>query len=183
MSTIGSRIRTIRRRTGLTQEQFAPTINISRGYLAKLEADIREPSKKLIRFIAEKYGVTIEWLLTGHGSEFIGGKPDAFPSPLHTATDDIKRRLAVAEEQMATLKMQVASLIPETADDQLRAMIDQVVQIYTEQDPRKLIPLKSLLDLLAPITVTEARTTAPRDQAAVTGYTLHEGDSTYKTDF
>ena len=145
-STTGSRIRTIRRRTGLTQEHFAPTINISRGYLAKLEADIREPSKKLIRFVAEKYGISIEWFLTGQGQEFINGQ-----SPTMTTTaDDIKRRMAVAEEQMAGLKMQVASLIPETADEQLRAMIDQVVRIYAEQDFSKLVSLKSILNILAP---------------------------------
>ncbi len=157
MSTIGSRIRTLRRRTGLTQEAFAPTINISRGYLAKLEADIREPSKKLIRFIAEKYGVTIEWLLTGQGQEYIDGRSDAFPSPAQTMAETLRQRMASAEEQMATLKMQLAALLPETADNRLRAMINQVVRIYHEGDPRKLIPLKSLLDLTDPDPESERR--------------------------
>ncbi len=140
--TIGGRIRSLRRQTNLTQEAFAPTINVSRGYLAKLEADIREPSRKLIRFIAEKYGVTIEWLMTGQGN---GGSPDLSQLPGPSTTEILRQRLAEAEQQMVEVKALLATVSADGSDPRLQAMVGQLARIYAEGDPRKLIPLTAIL--------------------------------------
>jgi hypothetical protein len=82
--------------------------------------------------------------------------------------------------------MQLAALLPETADNRLRAMINQVVRIYHEGDPRKLIPLKSLLDLTDPDPESERRAglepVPDLTGAEVAAPTIHEPGENYSTD-
>lgn len=44
----------IRENLGMTQEQFAEFIGVSRGYLSQIECGMRPPSKKLLRTIDKK---------------------------------------------------------------------------------------------------------------------------------
>lgn len=64
---MNERIEAVRKAQGLTQEQFAEKINLSRNYLWMLENGSRVPSDRTIKDICDKFGVCEEWLRTGEG--------------------------------------------------------------------------------------------------------------------
>ena len=66
-STVGSRLKKIRKTFGLNQQDFADRIKISRGALANYEVDRNEPLKPIITAICREFGVNEEWLRTGEG--------------------------------------------------------------------------------------------------------------------
>ncbi|MGW8443547.1 helix-turn-helix domain-containing protein [Paenibacillus sp. S33] len=65
MSTIGQRIRTIRKTNNLNQIKFANIIGISQGTLSELEQDKYRPSLDIIIAIKENFNSHIEWLIFG----------------------------------------------------------------------------------------------------------------------
>ena len=67
---MNERIEAVRKAQGLTQEQFAEKINLSRNYLWMLENGSRVPSDRTIKDICDKFGVCEEWLRTGEGEMF-----------------------------------------------------------------------------------------------------------------
>ena len=61
--TLGERIRSLR--ADLTQVEFAECLGIKQAMVSRYEADKETPSRRTIVRIAQFYGVSIEWLLTG----------------------------------------------------------------------------------------------------------------------
>lgn len=68
---MNTRIVEIRKHEGLTQEQFADKINLSRNYLWMLENGSRTPSDRTISDICREFGVNELWLRTGEGEMFV----------------------------------------------------------------------------------------------------------------
>jgi transcriptional regulator with XRE-family HTH domain len=65
--TIGERIRTLRKETGLTLEKFGECIGVKKAALSLIENDRNGPSDQTIRSIAREFAVSEEWLRTGEG--------------------------------------------------------------------------------------------------------------------
>lgn len=70
------RIEEVRKHEGLTQEQFAERINLSRNYLWMLENGSRVPSDRTISDICREFNVDEHWLRTGEGEPFKAILPD-----------------------------------------------------------------------------------------------------------
>ena len=68
---MNARIEAIRKHEGLTQEQFAERINLSRNYLWMLENGSRTPSDRTISDICREFGVREVWLREGEGEMFV----------------------------------------------------------------------------------------------------------------
>ena len=64
---MNERIKYVRAERGLTQEQFANKIGLTRNYVARIEIGERTPSDRTISDICEKFGVNEKWLRTGIG--------------------------------------------------------------------------------------------------------------------
>ena len=95
------RVKQIRAERGLTQEQFANMIGLTRNYVARIEIGDREPSDRTIADICRVFGVSEIWLRTGAGepfppasrkeemtalfAELLNDRPEAFRSKLITA--------------------------------------------------------------------------------------------------
>ena len=67
MNEIGSRVKQLRKSQGLTQKAFAMRCNlvgldISRGTLAKIEAQLRRVTDQEVRLLVEALGVSVEVL-------------------------------------------------------------------------------------------------------------------------
>lgn len=62
--SIGNNIKNLRKKAGLTQEEFSSLIGISRSYLGDLENDRRNPSIETIKKISKLLNVSIIYLLT-----------------------------------------------------------------------------------------------------------------------
>jgi transcriptional regulator with XRE-family HTH domain len=80
---VGDRIRELRKALGLTQEEFASRLHISKGFLSNLEKGVRRPSDQLLRLIAYEFSSSENWLKTGEGTMFV--------SPEETANDLVTR--------------------------------------------------------------------------------------------
>lgn len=65
-----NRISEIRKLTGLTQEEFAKRINMSRNYIWMIEKGERVPAYRTVGDICREFGVNRVWLETGVGDPF-----------------------------------------------------------------------------------------------------------------
>ena len=67
---IGYRIKEHRRRLGLTQEQLAKLIYVSRSALGNFEIGKRNPSDVVVGLLSKMFGVSSEYLRTGNMSPY-----------------------------------------------------------------------------------------------------------------
>ncbi|GHV53253.1 hypothetical protein AGMMS49579_11700 [Spirochaetia bacterium] len=76
VSSVGTRLKTLRKTLGINQRDFCRGIYISQGYYAQMESETREMNSRIIELISAKYNVNKEWLKTGKGEMFGGEPPD-----------------------------------------------------------------------------------------------------------
>ena len=58
----------LRTSLGLTQEEFAKKIRVSKGYITSLECSHRELNPRLIKLISDTFGASEQWLQSGKGT-------------------------------------------------------------------------------------------------------------------
>ncbi|MBQ2862935.1 MAG: helix-turn-helix transcriptional regulator [Clostridia bacterium] len=63
--TRGQRIQKLRTDAGMSQETFASLLGVSRQSVSKWEADRAFPEIDKLTVIAEKFGVSCDWIITG----------------------------------------------------------------------------------------------------------------------
>lgn len=68
---VNERIKELRSRLGLTQEEFSSKIGLSRNFIAQIETGTKKPSERTIFDICEKFNVNGDWLRTGNGEMFV----------------------------------------------------------------------------------------------------------------
>ena len=71
-----NRIKAIRKNAGMTQQQFANRIGVSRNTIATYETSVRVPIEAVLLSIWREFGVNEEWLRTGEGEMYIDITPD-----------------------------------------------------------------------------------------------------------
>ncbi len=64
---MNTRIKEIREKTGLTQEEFGKKIGSARNTIANYETGNRKPSNAVINSICREFGIREEWLRNGTG--------------------------------------------------------------------------------------------------------------------
>ena len=67
MTTIGERIRIIRKQFNLTQVQLGDVLGISGAGVGKIETNVSNPTEAAIKLICSTYHVYYLWLTTGNG--------------------------------------------------------------------------------------------------------------------
>jgi toxin-antitoxin system, antitoxin component, xre family len=98
---IKDRVKAVRKALGLSQEQFANAVNITKNYVSLVETGARTLSRNTMEIVCQKFNVRIEWLRDGTGEMF-----------RQDQADDISK---VADRYGLT--------------DQERAMIEQFVRL------------------------------------------------------
>ncbi len=68
METIGQRLKAARESTGLDQTQFATEIGSSRNTISLWERGKNFPPADVLGVIHNKFGISVEWIVTGKGS-------------------------------------------------------------------------------------------------------------------
>lgn len=63
---LGTRIASLRRGSGLSQAELARRLHISASAMGMYEQGRREPSVDILVAIAQEFGVTLDYLLSGH---------------------------------------------------------------------------------------------------------------------
>lgn len=67
MQEMKDRIVSIRKESGLTQEEFGKELNLSQNYVWMLESGKRVPSARTIIDLCKKFQISEDWLRTGEG--------------------------------------------------------------------------------------------------------------------
>lgn len=67
LSSIGTRIKHVRRLHKMTQKTFAESIGIVQGFLCAIERGKKTPSDTLLIALQHQYGIAPEWLNEGKG--------------------------------------------------------------------------------------------------------------------
>lgn len=123
--TIGDRIKKVRKKNDLTQQEFADRIGIKRNTIATYEIGRNAPIDAIIILICREFNISEKWLRTGEGEMFVQRSRDdelaAFMNELLTEESvDFRRRLVTAlsrlrPEQWDALEAVVLGLMKDTA--------------------------------------------------------------------
>lgn len=82
---LGDRLRSLREKQNLTQEQIAKKIGISRGTYAHYEINKRRPDYETLIKITDIFNVSLDYLLTG--KEFDSSNEDMWKERLDPKTE------------------------------------------------------------------------------------------------
>lgn len=86
MASVGDRIREIRQKRGLTQDQLASKTGLSKGFLSDVENSKTDIGSNSILKIADALGASIDYLLRGEvGEDAVPLKPVEIPPELSEA--------------------------------------------------------------------------------------------------
>ena len=141
METIGKRICALRKAKGLKQEELAARLDISGQAVSKWENDQTYPDISMLPRLAETFGVTTDYLLTGEQEQ---------SSPVRL----------VPEEERKDIKDMMLKVLVESADgDKVRVNLPmQLVQVAMDMglelpqisgnDALKKVDLKKVLELV-----------------------------------
>lgn len=108
------RIRQIRHNAGLTQQEFAKRIGVSRNTIASYETSVRVPIEAIIVSMCREFDVNENWMRTGEGSIYREMNQDImlskwFGSLLKEDADSFKKQIfltlsKLSESEWETLK-------------------------------------------------------------------------------
>lgn len=68
--TQGSRVRELRKTSGLTLEKFGASLGVTRAAISKIENNERNLTDQMVISICREYGASEEWLRNGTGEMF-----------------------------------------------------------------------------------------------------------------
>ena len=98
---LGARIAVLRRASGLSQGELAKQLQVSPSAIGMYEQGRREPSVELLIAMADIFGVTLDYLLTGKPEKLPVGVQDVFRQTDKQLDDRPKRPLS--REELAVL--------------------------------------------------------------------------------
>ncbi len=85
MPTAGDRIRELREKQKMTQDQLATQADISKGFLSDVENNNRNISSQSLLRIANALGTSVDYLLSGAVAEVVSKRPVVIPPNLSQA--------------------------------------------------------------------------------------------------
>jgi transcriptional regulator with XRE-family HTH domain len=90
MATTGDRIRQIREKKKMTQDQLAEASSVSKGFLSDVENNKRNISSQYLLQIANALGASVDYLLQGETRETTEEKaPVVIPPALSQAAEEL----------------------------------------------------------------------------------------------
>lgn len=94
---IKDRIKLVRKKAGLTQEQFAKKIGTVQNTITGYETGRRNPSGSAITLICKEFNINENWLRYGHGDMYnYSGEDDEIQAALKDITNDpIARQIVI----------------------------------------------------------------------------------------
>jgi len=108
MATTGERIKQIREKKGLTQDQLAEAAGISKGFLSDVENNNKNISSQALLRVANALGTSVDFLLQGATKESAEKEPVVIPPELSDAAEELKLSYAETLELLDAYKSVVA---------------------------------------------------------------------------
>src|SRR5689334_5015151 len=90
MATLGERVRELRERQKLTQDQLAEQTGLSKGFLSDVERDKRQVSATNLLKIANAVGASLDYLLRGEDVPEAVQRPVVIPPELSQVAEELK---------------------------------------------------------------------------------------------
>ena len=90
LTEIGERIKKVRKELGLTQEDMAKKLGISRESIVKYERGDIMPSQKFLKLLKYELEVNPNWILTGEGEMFLNDEKEKI---IKIEKQDVKGKL------------------------------------------------------------------------------------------
>lgn len=118
--SIATRTRELRKALGLTQQQFADRLGITRGAVSKYDIDATDPSDAVISLICREFNVREAWLRDGTGEML----------EQRTRREDIALYLGkVSSGKASELEELILDLMAETTADEWLALAARLRRI------------------------------------------------------
>ena len=96
------RIKKVRKKLDLTQQEFANRIGIARGNIAAYEVGKNAPSDSVISLICREFNVSEEWLRNGTGEMFL---------PVNRNRDIARLTKQLLDEESTSFKNRFVSML------------------------------------------------------------------------
>lgn len=106
--TTGKRIREIREKRGLTQEELAKKAGMSKGFLSDVENDKTNIGSQGILKLANELGASVDYLLAGRVAKNVETKKIVIPQDLSQAAEDLKLSYSTTLDLLNTFNSAVA---------------------------------------------------------------------------
>lgn len=109
MATTGDRIRFIREKKKMTQDQLTDAAGISKGFLSDVENNKRDIGSQSLLRIANALGASVDYLLQGETKEVVAEKaPIVIPPALSQAAEELNLSYAQTLELLSAHNSVVA---------------------------------------------------------------------------
>ena len=106
--TIGERIREIREKRGMTQDQLATKADISKGFLSDVENDKRNIGSQGLLRIANELGASVDYLLAGKVTKNTQNVQIIIPQELSQAAEELHLRYSDTLDLLNTVNSTIA---------------------------------------------------------------------------
>ena len=108
MNNTGERIREIREKRGLTQEQLAKNATMSKGFLSDVENNKRNIGSQGLLRIANALGASVDYLLAGKVTEGVENEMILIPPELSRAAEELNLSYSDTLDLLKTFNSAVA---------------------------------------------------------------------------
>lgn len=121
---MNERIRSVRAAAGLTQQEFAEKLGLTKNFISLIENGQRGPSDRTVRDICRIFGVNEIWLRTGACEPF---------TPLSRSEElaAIFERMEVGDDAKSRLIREMARM-PDEAFPSFVKFVEQLYKNFTE---------------------------------------------------
>ena len=106
--TTGDRIREIREKKGLTQEQLAKKADISKGFLSDVENNKRNIGSQGLLRLANELGASVDYLLAGRVKDNVENEQIIIPQELSQAAEELNLSYSETLDLINTFNSAVA---------------------------------------------------------------------------
>lgn len=139
---IGERIKKVRASKNLTQQAFAESLDITQGFLSKIEKGGFPPAKVLLLAISYSYGININWLLTGEGSMYREEKKEVMEGK---ESSDILAGIVSGEKDILKSLIEQLERIYAIGEDTEKAFVRGIIE-HIHDKTLRLNVLKTIED-------------------------------------
>ena len=108
MNNTGERIREIREKRSLTQEQLAKQAAMSKGFLSDVENNKRNIGSQGLLRIANALGASVDYLLAGKAAESVENEQILIPPELSRAAEELNLSYSDTLDLLKTFNSAVA---------------------------------------------------------------------------
>lgn len=118
-----SRIKAVRKDSGLSQKEFADRLHLSRNFIALAETNVRNISQRTINDICREFNVNETWLRTGEGN---------MHDPI-TSEQSIAQVVGVLTVKSDVVKSAMITALSKMDEQDLRKLLTLILNALTDQ--------------------------------------------------